>query len=85
MLRGHKATPDEINKLAQKLFIQIDVKGALWGTNKISLAQIKDTDVIAVPTDERAQIVQLYKAKNGGADPSDSYILSIYKAHKGIN
>ena len=82
---GHKATPDEINKLAQKLFTQIDVKGALWGTNKISLAQIKDTDVIAVPTDERAQIVQLYKAKNGGADPSDSYILSIYKAHKGIN
>ena len=82
---GHKATPDEINKLAQKLFTQIDIKGAFWGTNKISLAQLKDTDVISVPTDERAQIVQLYKAKNGGADPSDSYILSIYKAHKGIN
>jgi len=82
---GHKATPDEINKLAQKLFTQIDIKGVFWGTNKISLAQLKDTDVISVPTDERAQIVQLYKAKNGGADPSDSYILSIYKAHKGIN
>jgi hypothetical protein len=82
---GRKATPDEIKKQAAELFTQIDIKGRFWGTNKSTLAQMKDTDVIVVPADDREQITQLYKAKNGGVSPSDDYILSTYKAHKGIN
>ena len=82
---GRKATPDEIKKQAAELFTQIDIKGRFWGTNKSSLAQMKDTDVIVVPAEDRVQITQLYKAKNGGVSPSDDYILSTYKAHKGIN
>jgi len=82
---GRKATPDEVKEQAKKFFVPVDIKGALWGTNKTTLAQMNEGDVIAVPSDERAQIVQLYKAKNGGAYPSDDYILSTYKEHKGIN
>lgn len=60
-----KLKPEERDAEIDKLFATAEVKGALFGTNKIKLFQLKPTDTlvnVVVPDSERAKIVRALKA-----------------------
>lgn len=75
--KGGKLTPAEVEKETAKLFSKVQIKGMIFGTNKVPRIDLKPTDQIVVPETERAQIIAALKASNRPVN--ETYIMELYK------
>lgn len=75
--KGGKLTPAEVEKETAKLFSKVEIKGKIFGTNKVPRMDLKPTDKIVVPETERAQIIAALKETNRPVN--DTYIMELYK------
>lgn len=83
--KGKKLNAEDIQKVAAQLFTKVGVKGLLYGTNeKPAILIDSKKDKVAVPDEERAQIINAWRIAKPGQAITEDDIFYMYAKHNGL-
>jgi soluble lytic murein transglycosylase len=83
--KGKKLNAEEVQKVAAQLFTKVGVKGLLYGTNEKPAVLIDSKkDKVAVPDEDRAQIINAWRTAKPGQAITEDDIFYMYAKHKGL-
>jgi soluble lytic murein transglycosylase len=83
--KGKKLNAEEIQKVAAQMFTKVGVKGLLWGSSdKPAVLVDLKKDKVPIPDDERAKIIEAWRAAKPGQAISEDDIFYMYAKHKGL-